>query len=202
MTVPEAADHLRRLDEADPFYPPDVPQPPGYERTIRHSVLDFAWEVLAQQQRYAAAARWYAEVFTADPQALADPPYNHRYHAACAAARAGCGQGQDAADLDATSRAGLRRQALDWLRGELGSWCRVLEKEPEKALAVAHGMQDWLGQAYFDGVRGPEALAKLPEAERQAWQRLWTEVEDTLARAEGRIPPPPKAGGKVQLQER
>jgi hypothetical protein len=51
-------------------------------------------------------------------------------------------------------------------------------------------------------VRGPEALARLPEAERLAWQKLWADMADTLARAEGRIPPPPQADGKVPLPER
>jgi hypothetical protein len=31
-------------------------------------------------------------------------------------------------------------------------------------------------------VRQPEALAKLPEAERHQWQKLWQDVADTLAR--------------------
>jgi hypothetical protein len=43
-------------------------------------------------------------------------------------------------------------------------------------------------------VRGPEALARLPAAERQAWQMLWEDVAATLARAEGTTPPEPKAG--------
>jgi hypothetical protein len=33
-------------------------------------------------------------------------------------------------------------------------------------------------------VRG-EALAKLPEAERQAWRQLWADVADTLVQARG-----------------
>jgi hypothetical protein len=37
-------------------------------------------------------------------------------------------------------------------------------------------LQHWLGDADFNGMRGPDALAKLPQAERGAWQRLWEEV--------------------------
>ena len=40
----------------------------------------------------------------------------HRYNAACAAALAACGQGNDADNLDGKECARLRGQALDWLR--------------------------------------------------------------------------------------
>jgi hypothetical protein len=45
---------------------------------------------------------------------------------------------------------------------------------------------DWLRA---DLVRGPEALAKLPEAERQSWQKLWSDVADLLKQAEGKPAP-------------
>jgi hypothetical protein len=32
-------------------------------------------------------------------------------------------------------------------------------------------------------VRGPDALAKLPEAEREQWQKLWADVQRLLDRA-------------------
>jgi hypothetical protein len=38
-------------------------------------------------------------------------------------------------------------------------------------------VQHWLQDPDFAGVRGPEALGRLPEAERRDWQRLWEEVE-------------------------
>jgi hypothetical protein len=213
MTVREAADHFRRLDEADPISPPGLPRPPGYERALCRSVLNWVWVALGHQQLYAAAARWYAsaftaepqlaEAFTAEPQLLAgSPTTNHRYLAAYAAARAGYGQGRDAAGLDEESRAGFRRQALDWLRAQLGSWLRLLEQEPENAWYVARDMKYWLGDPGLAGVRGPEALARLSEAERQAWQELWADVADTLARAEGAAAPEEGAGRKGQLPER
>jgi hypothetical protein len=53
-----------------------------------------------------------------------------------------------------------------------------MEKGADKAgPEVAQRMQHWLGDADFAGVRGPESLGKLPEAERQEWQKLWQEVE-------------------------
>jgi hypothetical protein len=48
----------------------------------------------------------------------------------------------------------------------------------------------------FASVRGPEALGKLPEAERREWQELWSGVADTLARVQTRTTPEKKPGAK------
>jgi hypothetical protein len=168
------------------------------ERALREDVLDWVWVVFAHQGRYATAARWFAEAFRADPSLLSGLPTRCRYSAACAAARAGCGPGRDTAELDEETRAAFRRQALDWLRAELKARHRLLEQEPEKAgPTVALDLRAWLGDDHFDGVREAEALARLPEPERQAWQKLWADIADTLARAEGTTPPEPKAGRRL-----
>jgi hypothetical protein len=57
-------------------------------------------------------------------------------------------------------------------------------------------MQHWLQDADFAGVRGTEALSRLPEDERPAWQRLWADVEKTLAKAEGKSRPGEKSQEK------
>jgi hypothetical protein len=54
----------------------------------------------------------------------------------------------------------------------------------------------WQQDADFAGVRGPEALARLPEAERPGWRKLWTDVADTLARAQGKASPAPQPHSK------
>jgi hypothetical protein len=69
---------------------------------------------------YAAAARFFADAFTQQPK-LADALGSHRYNAACAAALAAAGQGEDAAKLPGKERTRLRRQTLDWLRAELAA---------------------------------------------------------------------------------
>jgi hypothetical protein len=71
------------------------------------------------KQRYAAAARFYAEAFAAEPKLAEDLRVQARYNAACAATVASCGQGKDAAGLNAKERPRLRRQALAWLRADL-----------------------------------------------------------------------------------
>jgi hypothetical protein len=116
---------------------------------------------------------------------------------------AGCSGGRDAADLDEKSRVGFRRQALTWLRTELEARRRLLEQEAENVGGpVADDLQQWLGNFHFAGLRGPEALARLPEPERQAWQDLWAAVADMLARAQGAITQRQRAGSRIPVPER
>jgi serine/threonine-protein kinase len=140
------------------------------------------------KQLNAAAARLYADAFAADSKLAEDLGTGHRYNAARAAALAGCGQGKDTDKLEDTDRSRLRRQALDWLRDDLAAWGHLLDKEPDKGPLLIQNLQHWLADADFAGVRGPEALAKLPEAERPAWQKLWDDVADTLTRAQAKKP--------------
>jgi serine/threonine-protein kinase len=133
------------------------------------------------QKLYAASARFHEEAFSRQA-ALADIP-GQRYNAACAAALAGCGQSKDAADLPDKERVRLRRQALTWLRADLAAWRRLLEKDTSRAgPIVLQQMRHWQQDSDFAGVRG-DAVARLPEAEREGWRQLWTDVADTLARA-------------------
>jgi tetratricopeptide (TPR) repeat protein len=139
---------------------------------------------------HAASARWFAEAFAAQPALADDLSSGNRYNAACAAALAGCGQGKDADGLDEKKRAALRHQARDWLRADLAAWNRLLDQDADKARpVVVQQMCHWQVDADFAGVRGEAALAKLPEQERPGWQKLWTDVADTLARAEGKAAP-------------
>jgi tetratricopeptide (TPR) repeat protein len=127
---------------------------------------------------YAAAARWYGEAFAARPSLADDPASGNRYNAACAAALAGCGQGEDAKALGKGERAKLREQALAWLRSDLAAWGNLMEKEPGKArAAVSQVLRHWLADPDFNGVRGQQALAGLPGPERRAWEALWREVK-------------------------
>jgi serine/threonine protein kinase/Tfp pilus assembly protein PilF len=136
------------------------------------------------KQLFAASVRWYTEAFDAKPELANDQNAQHRYNAACAAALAGCGQGKDDA-LDDQERAHLRQQALDWLRADLDAWGKLLKKQPDKVRpTVVKTMRHWRQDNDFAGVRGDEAIGKLPEGERQAWHKLWADVAHMLANAE------------------
>jgi serine/threonine-protein kinase len=145
---------------------------------------------LPSKSLYATAARFYQQAFAAKPALAEDYPL--RYNAACAAALAGSGQGKDA-PRDSTERDRLRRQALDWLRAELEACRRLLDKELDKTRAgVTQRLKHWLADPDFAGVRGKAALDNLPEAERHAWRNLWTDVGETLPRADKRTAPDQK----------
>jgi serine/threonine-protein kinase len=135
------------------------------------------------KQLNAASVRFYAGAFAADPKLADDPALGNRYKAACAAALAGCGQGKDAHNLDAVERARLRQQGLDWLRDDLAAWKKRLDGgKPLDRAAAAKTLAHWQADAEFAGVRGDEALARLPAGERGAWAKLWSEVGALLAK--------------------
>jgi Flp pilus assembly protein TadD len=145
---------------------------------------------------YAAAVRFNADAFAEQPQLADDLQAGLRYNAACLAALAGCGQGQDAGGLPEKDSVHLRTQALKWLRADLDAWRGLLEKDPDKAApVVAQRMRHWLDEPDFNGVRDPNALAKLTEAERQGWQQLWADVQRQLDRGADK-PPQPTDGDK------
>jgi tetratricopeptide (TPR) repeat protein len=147
-----------------------------------------------ERKQMHAAARWYAEAFEAQPELADDLQSFSRYNAACAAALAGCGQGEDAKALDEKERTRLRKQALYWLRGDLGARRTHLEQVPDQAHAVGNLMQHWLTDPDFAGLRSPEALGGLPEAERRRWQRLWEQVEQLRKQATAQPGPKGPAG--------
>jgi tetratricopeptide (TPR) repeat protein len=147
--------------------------------------LKFAYLCLYKQLP-GAAARFFTDAFRAAPKLAADLRAGDRFGAARAAALAGTGQGKDADQLDAAARARWRRQALDWLRADLQAWGRLLDSEPGEAPLAANILRKhWLADPDLAGVRGPDAFARLPAAERQPWRELWDDVAATLARARG-----------------
>jgi hypothetical protein len=122
----------------------------------------------------ATAARFYADAFASRPALADDLEAGHRFSAACAAARAGCGR-EDGDKLDEKERARLRRQALDWLSADLAAW----EKRPQDARARQR-LQAWQNSPDLAGVRDRESLAKLPPEEGREWAKLWARLDQRL----------------------
>jgi tetratricopeptide (TPR) repeat protein len=184
--------HCERLVELDGKLPAILS---GKQQSANASERAEYAQVCQFKGLYADASRLYREAIAAKPDLAASLVDGLRYNAACAAALAGCGAGKDAAKPSDTERTGLRKQALDWLRDDLDAWRGLLDKAPTQARPiVAQMMQHWLRDPDFNGVRGPDALAKLPEAERKDWQKLWADVADTLHRTADK--PPQKDGEK------
>jgi serine/threonine-protein kinase len=140
-------------------------------------------EVCRWQRRYAAATRLFTEALAGQPALVADGQAGHRYRAAVAAARAGCGEGDDAPP-EGPERARLRLQALVWLRADLADFATLVGTgKPEGRRRVCEGLESWQRAPGLAGLRNAAALARLPGAERDAWRRLWADVAALLERA-------------------
>jgi tetratricopeptide (TPR) repeat protein len=130
------------------------------------------------------ATRLRAAAFAADSKLADDLNSGQRYSAACHAALAAAGQGEDAAKLGDTEKAHLRRQALDWLHADLSLLTKQLESgEPADRTAAQQALRHWQQDSDLTGLRDAAALAKLPAEERAAYQRLWGDVAALLKTA-------------------
>ena len=134
---------------------------------------------------HAAAARFWADAFTAYPGLAADLDAGHRYDAACAAALAAAGQGADASRLDDRERARWRKQAVEWLRADLALRARRLKAgAPEERGEMAWRLRYWQQDSELASLRDPAAVARLPADERAACNQLWAEVAVLLRQAD------------------
>lgn len=130
---------------------------------------------------YGSSARFYEAAFASNPELAEDFRAGHRYSAACVAALAGCGQGKDDPPLGEQARTRWRRQALDWLRADLVYATKQWETgSPPLTTLVQQKLQIWQVNSDLAGVRDQAALAKLPHAEEEAWNKLWSQVDALL----------------------
>ncbi len=91
-----------------------------------------------------------------------------------------------AGKISAENRSLLRQQALDWLRSDLTAYTRLAEKGNKDAReAVWWRLTGWFRNPELAFYREEKSLAALPEAERQAWQKLWADVAALLKKVEG-----------------
>ena len=47
---------------------------------------------------------------------------------------------------------------------------------------IRQGLQSWWGDPDLAGVHAKDALARLPDEEREQWERLWSDVDALLRR--------------------
>jgi serine/threonine-protein kinase len=158
--------------------------------------------------RHAAAARLYADAFTAHPD-LADhlttqcryrtlreehpsddrmEPLDTecRYLAARCAALAGCGQSSDGAKLGTEERTRWRKQAVAWLRADLAVWARTLDTDSAMDHELARKMLTyWQVEPDLAALREGSALDQMSPDERKGCFALWDEVRAVLGRIAG-----------------
>ncbi len=88
---------------------------------------------------------------------------------------------------------------IGWPHADLEAMGSLLDKEADQARSAAwvgNTLKHWQVDPDLAGVRGPEALAKQPEAERQSWRKLWDDAADVLARAQTKTTPEKKSDAK------
>ena len=140
-------------------------------------------ELCYEKKRYAAAARFFSEGLIADPKPADGLELGQRYAAACAAALAGCGRGQDAGQLDDKELARWRKQALDWLRVDLRVHRELLPvSNPKERQRLQEWLRSWQSDQALAGLRDVATVAHLPPAEQESCKQLWAEVQALLAR--------------------
>jgi hypothetical protein len=77
----------------------------------------------------------------------------------------------------------LRQKAREWLTDDLALWTKQADnKNPKAREAVQQQMKHWQTDDDLAGVRDKDALDNLPEAESNAWRKLWDDVATTLAK--------------------
>jgi serine/threonine protein kinase/tetratricopeptide (TPR) repeat protein len=154
-------------------------EPPADAGELR----DLAWVCQYSQRNYAAAARFYAPAFAAQPKLADDLQAQERYSAACAAALAAAGQGTDAAKLDAAERTRLRGQARAWLSADLAAWAKLVKDNPRERPRAREVLRHWQTDDDLATLRDAGALAGLPPEEQASCRKLWKEVEALLQQA-------------------
>jgi serine/threonine-protein kinase len=156
------------------------------EDVVRSAEEGLALAQMCQRKRlHAAAVRFSAGAFAADPRLAFNVQAQYRYSAACSAALAAAGQGEDAAKLDDAAKARLRSQALDWLKADLAVYTRLLDAgRPEARPFLVRTLSQWKQNRDLAGIRDQAALTRLPEQEQKAFTLLWTNVAALLKKAE------------------
>jgi hypothetical protein len=79
-----------------------------------------------------------------------------------------------------------RLLAADLRNRHLDAWTKSAAGPAEQRRLVRQTLTYWRADADLAGVRDKESLAKLPEDERKAWQKLWADVADLLSKAQGK----------------
>jgi hypothetical protein len=140
--------------------------------------------MLCEHRRmFAAGVRFYAQAFAVHPRLATDLQEQHRYNAACFAARA-AGQGKDADKLIDSERLALRRQALTWLRAELALWTRRVASGDVGRSRMKRAVEHWQKDPDLVGIRDKAALDRLSEEERAVCEKLWADVAALLKKSE------------------
>jgi hypothetical protein len=92
---------------------------------------------------------------------------------------AAAGEGEDARRLPDKVVDMFRHWALGWLRDDLTAFAKLAsQSKPAEKQAIHQWLVHWQRDTDLVSVRDPQALDRLAEAERAAWQALWRDVDE------------------------
>jgi tetratricopeptide (TPR) repeat protein len=133
---------------------------------------------------YSASVRLWQRALDLKPDVADNRQFQHRYNAACSAALAAAGKGENEPPENAEARVKLRTQAVAWLRAELAAWEKLLEcGESQDAATIVFTLQHWLEDVDLAAVHDAAALGLISADEQRAWRALWSDVDVLLAKA-------------------
>jgi serine/threonine-protein kinase len=172
----------RRLQELEPRLPRFLD---GQDQPASASESVDLARLCGHKKRHAAAVRFWTTGFALDEKLADDVIVGRRSSAACSAALAAAGAGEDAGKLDDKERSRLRKQALDWLRAYLAQLTELIAGGPPAARPFVHQtVQRWQQDSDLAGIRDKAALDKLPAEEQKAFTQLWIDVAALRKKAE------------------
>jgi eukaryotic-like serine/threonine-protein kinase len=166
-------DRLLKLEERLPAILQGKEQP-----TSGADTLELA-EVLRSRGQHLTASRLFVAAFDLEPELAEKPGSTSRFTAARCAVLAG-------KDTDDAERARWRGQALAWLQADLANYTRK-SKSTTNPGQVRKALLTWQSDKDLSAVRDTKALAKLPNAERESWHKLWRDVEALLVSDPGKL---------------
>jgi tetratricopeptide (TPR) repeat protein len=151
-------------------------------------LMEFALFGTHRKNRFVEVAELFQRCFLQHPSWVSGTEKPRpRYYAAATAAMAARREGVGVDRLDEAACGAWRDQARRWLRAELDAWAAVQKRgAPAELKALREAVQYWRKDGWLSGVFDKKALAKLPEAERTAWQQLWDDVEALLTKAQAK----------------
>ena len=142
--------------------------------------LTFA-DIAYETKLFAASARLFAEAFESDPKHAESMTAQYRYNAACSAALASAGRGDDNPPLGEPERGRWRKQALVWLRADLVHWIKQARSAlPQVEARAMQSLRHWKFDADLGAIRDEETLKTLSNEDRRACRSLWSEVDSLL----------------------
>jgi serine/threonine-protein kinase len=144
--------------------------------------LQFA-QVCYFKKLYVTTAELYSTAFAEKPTLADNLPASHRYNAACAAALAGSGKGEESSKLSDQERARWRNQARAWLRADLAVWSQKLDSELVKYRVPARQtLTHWRSDPDLEAVRREQTAGTWSADEHSESAALWKQVDELLKR--------------------